>query len=74
MYARLARASHQQELKIQFEGRSVREQMQIMAKAHYPPLPLNNDMALAVLLCPFPSFVAWLQEKVGNKDFLLPPR
>jgi len=74
MYARLARARDQQELKAQFQGRSVREQMQIMAKAHYPPLPLNNDMALAVLLCPFPSFVAWLQEKVGNKDFLLPPR
>jgi hypothetical protein len=73
MYARLLRARDQPELKAQFEGKSVREQLQVMAKAHYPPLPLNNDMALAVLLCPFPSFVAWLQEKVGSKDFILPP-
>lgn len=73
MYARLQRAQDQPELKAQFAGRSLREQLQIMAKAHYPPLPLNNDMALAVLLCPLPSFVAWLQERVASKDFILPP-
>lgn len=73
MYARLSCARAQPELKAQLEGRSVREQLQIMAKAHYPPLPLNHDMALAVLLCPFATFVSWLQDKVGSKDFVLPP-
>lgn len=73
MYARLALAIEHPVLKNQFAGKGVREQLQTMAKAHYPPIPLSNDLTLAVLLCPFAAFVEWAQDKVANQGFVVPP-
>ena len=73
MYARLSLAIEHPVLKSQFAGKGVREQLQTMAKAHYPPIPLSNDLTLAVLLCPFAAFVEWAQEKVANQAFVVPP-
>lgn len=73
MYARLALATAHPILKSQFVGKSVRDQLQAMAKAHYPPIPLSNDLTLAILLCPFAAFVEWVQGKVAEGGFVIPP-
>lgn len=73
MFARLALASEHPALKHQFAGKSVRDQLQTMARAHYPPIPLSNDLTLAVLLCPFAAFVEWVQAKVADHAFVVPP-
>lgn len=73
IYARLTLAGEQPALKEQFAGRPVREQLAIMAKAHYPPIPLSNELTLAVLLCPFAAFVEWVQDKLASHDFVVPP-
>ena len=73
MYARLALAIEHPVLKGQFADKGVREQLQVMAKAHYPPIPLSNDLTLAVLLCPFAAFVEWVQVMVANRAFVVPP-
>jgi hypothetical protein len=73
MYARRERASESAELHAQFADKRIREQLQIMAKAHYPPLPLSNDMMVAVLLCPFAALVEWVQGLVASHDFVIPP-
>jgi hypothetical protein len=73
MYARLERARESAELRDTLAGKRIREQLQLMAKAHYPPLPLSNEMAVAVLLCPFAAFVEWVQALVGPHDFVIPP-
>lgn len=73
MYARREHASESSELRAAFQGKRIREQLQLMAKAHYPPIPLSNTMTVAVLLCPFAAFVSWVQELVGTHDFVIPP-
>ena len=73
MYARLALAGASPALKEQFAGKPAREQLTLMAKAHYPPIPLSNELTLAVLLCPFAALVEWVQEKVASHDFVVPP-
>lgn len=73
MYARLERARESAELRDQLAGKRIRDQLVLMAKAHYPPLPLSNDMTVAVLLCPFAAFVEWVQKLVGGHDFVIPP-
>jgi hypothetical protein len=73
MYARLSLATKHPVLKDQFTGKGVRDQLQIMAKAHYPPIPMSNDLTLAVLLCPFAAFVAWVQTLVADRNFIVPP-
>ena len=39
----------------------------------YPPLPADADTAFAALLCPFATFVQFLQERTAAQDFILPP-
>lgn len=73
MYARLERARESAELRNTFGDKRVRECLQIMAKAHYPPLALSSDMSLAVMLCPFSAFVEWVQRLVASHDFVIPP-
>jgi len=73
IYARLELANAHPVLKSQFAGKSVRDQLQIMAKAHYPPIPMTPELSLGVLLCPFASFVEWVQTKVADHAFVVPP-
>jgi len=73
MYARLALASEHPVLKSKFVDKSVRDQLQVMAKAHFPPIPMTPELALAVLLCPFAAFVEWVQGKVADHAFVVPP-
>jgi hypothetical protein len=73
MYARLALASEHPVLKGQFAGKTVRDQLQVMARAHYPPIPVTAELALAVLLCPFAAFVEWAQTRIAEHGFVVPP-
>ena len=45
----------------------------MLAKDHYPVLPFSPELTLAALLCPFASFVTWVQKRVAEKDFVIPP-
>lgn len=73
MYARREHASESTELRDAFVGKRIREQLMLMAKAQYPPITLSNTMTMAVLLCPFPAFVSWVQNLVISHDFVIPP-
>jgi len=73
MYARLAMASHHSAYSAQFGGKAIRERLAMLSKDHYPPLALTQELTLAALLCPFKVFVAWVQDRIRNKEFVLPP-
>lgn len=73
MYARIAAASQHPAYGEAFKGKSIRERLALMAKAHFPPLSLSTELTLGVMLCPFASFVSWIQEKMEAQEFVLPP-
>ncbi len=73
IYARVALASQHPSYREAFAGKNTRDRLAIMVKDHYPPLALSPELTLSALLCPFPGFVEWVQDKVDQKDFVLPP-
>lgn len=73
IYARVAHAAENPAHREQMAGKGIRERLQIITRAHYPPLPMSPDLTLAALLCPFGAFVRWVQERVAANDFILPP-
>jgi hypothetical protein len=73
MYARLAMASQHSAYSAQFAGRAIRERLALLSRDHYPPLALTKELTLAALLCPFKTFAAWVQGKIKDKEFVLPP-
>ena len=50
-----------------------REAIKALAVNRYPPLRITRSFIGSTLLCPFGSFARWVQEKVQNNDFTLPP-
>jgi hypothetical protein len=52
---------------------NTRQRLAVLSKDHYPPLALNSELALAAMLCPFRTFVSWVQNRVAEHDFVLPP-
>ncbi len=73
VYARVALASQHPSYRREFEGKSTRERLAVMAREHVPPLQMTPELALAAMLCPFSVFVQWIQDKVAAGDFVLPP-
>lgn len=73
MYARIAMASQHPSYRASFEGKSIRDRLTIMTREHVPPLPLTSELILGALLCPFTEFVTWVQGKVQQRDFIIPP-
>lgn len=73
VYARVALATQHPSYRKEFEGKTTRERLAVMAREHVPPLQLTPELTLAVLLCPFTAFVNWIQERVTAGDFVLPP-
>ncbi|MBA3708558.1 MAG: hypothetical protein H0W83_07045 [Planctomycetes bacterium] len=73
MYARVALASQHPTYREPFKAKNTRERLAIMAKDHYPVLAMTPELMLAALLCPFPTFVEWVQGRVETQDFVLPP-
>ncbi len=73
VYARVARASAHPTYRDRFQGLGTRERLHILAQERYPALPLTDELKLGALLCPFATFVAWVQDKVETKDFVIPP-
>jgi hypothetical protein len=44
-----------------------------MSKDHYPVLAVTPELTLSALLCPFTTWVEWVQNRVEAQDFVLPP-
>jgi hypothetical protein len=73
IYARVALATQHPTYREQLQDKTTREALALLTKDHYPPLALTNEVTLSVLLCPFQIFVEWVQERVSERDFVLPP-
>jgi hypothetical protein len=73
IYARVALASQHPSYRDQLAGKSTRDALAFLSKDHYPPLALTPELTLSVLLCPFEKFVEWVQARVAEHDFVLPP-
>ena len=73
MYARVALASDHPTYRDDFAAKPFRERLAVLAKTHYPPLPLTTELTLAALLCPFRVFAEWVQKRVEDREFVLPP-
>jgi hypothetical protein len=73
IYARVATAAQRGGYAERFAGLSTRERLALLSKDHFPVLPFSPELTLAALLCPFASFVTWVQRKVEEKDFVIPP-
>ena len=73
IYARVARAENDPRHQAAFVGKSTRERLGYLTKQHEPPIPLSTELSLAGMLCPFKTFVEFVQTRVQAGDFVLPP-
>jgi hypothetical protein len=73
MYARIAAACQHPNYQETFKDKHIRDRLALMAKDHFPPLTLTTELTLGVMLCPFASFVTWIQDKTASQEFVLPP-
>lgn len=73
IYQRIALASQHPTYAQRFEGLRAKEKLAILAKDHYPPCKVDDSFMITTALCPFANFAAWVQEQVGDKNFVLPP-
>lgn len=73
MYQRLELATQHPTYRDRFASLPSRERLVVLAKDHYPTLPITPEFTAATMLCPFKALAAWVQEKVAAKDFVLPP-
>ncbi len=54
-------------------SQSSRLAIKALADNRYPAMKVSRAFIGSTLLCPFMSFVKWVQERVKNDDFTLPP-
>jgi hypothetical protein len=73
IYARVALASQHPTYRESFREKNTRERLATLSKDHYPPLAMTSELTLATMLCPFRTFVDWVQGRVADHDFVLPP-
>ena len=73
IYARIGQARGRDRLRDKLEGMNSRECLAYLNQVHFPMLPSGRDLTLAAMLCPLRSFITFVQERVGNSDFVLPP-
>ncbi len=73
IYARVARAEADPRHQVAFVGKGTRERLMHLTRQHEPPIPLSTELTLATLLCPFRTFVEFVQTRVQAGDFVLPP-
>jgi hypothetical protein len=73
MYARVSLASQHPTYREVFEGKKTRERLLLMSKDHYPVLMVTPELTLSAMLCPFKAFAEWVQRRVSEQDFVLPP-
>ena len=73
IYARVVRAQADPRYAATLAGGRTREQLMFLAKQHYPPIPFSPELSLAALLCPCRTFVEFVQTRVQDGDFVLPP-
>ncbi len=73
IYQRVAIAADHPSYREPFVGLDTRERLRILAKDRYPALPMTSDFAMATMLCPFDIFARWVQDRLEEQDFVLPP-
>ncbi len=73
IYARVSLASQHPTYRDVFQGKKTRERLAIMVKDHYPVLAMTPELTLSCMLCPFATFIEWVQAHVETQDFVLPP-
>ncbi len=73
IYARVALASQHPTYRESFRDKSTRVRLAELSKDHYPPLAMTPELTLAAMLCPFRTLVEWVQARVEEHDFVLPP-
>lgn len=73
IYARVARAENEPRHHAAFVGKTTRERLSYLTKQHEPPIPFSTELSLAAMLCPFKTFVEFVQTRVQAGDFVLPP-
>ena len=73
LYQRVDKARSNIAWTAMLSDKTTEECMQLLAHDRYPAIKVNNDFSVATALCPFATFAKWVQDKVGDKDFVLPP-
>jgi hypothetical protein len=73
LYQRVYLGSMHPTYRDRLEGLGTRERLTILAKDRYPALQVDDSFMVMTVSCPFPIFVAWVQDKVVNSDLVLPP-
>jgi hypothetical protein len=73
IYARVAQARGDARHRATLAKGTTRECLQYLSRQHYPPIPATPELTLATLLCPFKTFVEFVQTRVQAGDFVLPP-
>jgi hypothetical protein len=45
----------------------------LLAKLRYPAIRAPAELTLATAACPFPAFIAFVQDRMSRGDLVLPP-
>ena len=73
LYQRVDQAKQRSDYRETLAEKTTQECMQRLAKDRFPAVKVDNDFSIATALSPFAEFAQWIQQKVMDKDFVLPP-
>ena len=73
IYARTGHYARQDAWRDRLAGLKTRERLAVIGKERLPALPMSASIATAVVLLPFAAFARWVQQRIADKDFVLPP-
>ena len=73
LYQRMEQAFEHPSYRHLAESQPFHERLRVILDDRFPPLSMDQDFILSTARCPFDRFASWVQEKVAEKEFALPP-
>jgi hypothetical protein len=73
IYARVAHYRGQGAWAGQLAGLDTRASLALLSRERAPAMPMGPELMVAVMLLPFAGLAGWVQARVADKDFVLPP-
>lgn len=70
---RLHTAAHHPSYRERFTDMHPEQQLEVLTEDRYPAATIDRTFCLTVAMCPFAAFVQWVQDRVADETFILPP-
>ncbi len=73
LYARVAQATASPQHRAELASLDTRGRLSVLSRLHYPAIRATAELTVATAACPFPVFIAFVQDRLRRGDFVLPP-